>query len=440
MPEPFFFRAHQQSASSRNLHLHLRSLSHPLVGADGDGIQISGNVPNSISDQNYFYDFSIGNVSGNGIQTSGGDANTNRFYNGVILETGLSGVYDHSFLGNSYYGIQVQGTARNTSSTGFIRRTNNLYYSLVDGNLGNDPPSSPNQWQLLTASVGADTWSAGTTYNVGAAYRTSGGSNQVEFIGCYTEGNGPPSLFQSASGGKFSTTVIGGLVGNSGSSNDKFNGFVVGKSYAYSYSAYSNNPGDYGFQTTGGSGSPIGFLANNVNATLAAEKGVFDVQINSIPTARYAGRFDTGSFHKTAVISSWNLAGTEKEMQLWDGEDLATWAPTDNTISFGKAAFRWSQNFSVNYRPGAGTATWTSQAGKPEASLTSTGGTFVTDTATGLGYLKTTVASGNTGYKKIILTGDVATQANSTAAVLADLVTDFNALLAKLKAGGVMAP
>jgi len=73
---------------------------------------------------------------------------------------------------------------------------------------------------------------------------------------------------------------------------------------------------------------------------------------------------------------------------------------TDNTLSLGTSSQRWSNSYSTNFRPGAGTATWTSGAGTPEGAVTATVGSLYTRTdggATTTLYVKES-GTGNTGW------------------------------------------
>jgi len=75
-------------------------------------------------------------------------------------------------------------------------------------------------------------------------------------------------------------------------------------------------------------------------------------------------------------------------------------AGSDNSTTNGTAGFRWSNTYSTNFRPGSGTATWTSGAGTPEASVTATVGSLYTRTDGGAGttlYVKES-GTGNTGW------------------------------------------
>jgi hypothetical protein len=72
----------------------------------------------------------------------------------------------------------------------------------------------------------------------------------------------------------------------------------------------------------------------------------------------------------------------------------------DNTRSLGDSTHRWSNVYGTNFRPGAGTAIWTSGTGTPEGAVTAPVGSLFTrldgSTSTTL-YVKTS-GSGNTGW------------------------------------------
>ena len=73
---------------------------------------------------------------------------------------------------------------------------------------------------------------------------------------------------------------------------------------------------------------------------------------------------------------------------------------SDNTISSGAAAIRWSNVFGVRFRPGDATAIWTSGTGSPEGAVTAPVGSLFTRTDGGAGttlYVKESGA-GNTGW------------------------------------------
>ncbi len=73
---------------------------------------------------------------------------------------------------------------------------------------------------------------------------------------------------------------------------------------------------------------------------------------------------------------------------------------TNNARALGSVSFRWSQTYSVQFRPGAGSAIWTSGTGTPEGVVTAPVGSLFTRTDGGAGttlYVKESGA-GNTGW------------------------------------------
>lgn len=73
---------------------------------------------------------------------------------------------------------------------------------------------------------------------------------------------------------------------------------------------------------------------------------------------------------------------------------------TDNTCDSGTSTQRWANVYGNNFKPGAGTVTWTSGAGTPEGAVTAAVGSLYTRTDGGAGttmYVKESGA-GNTGW------------------------------------------
>lgn len=364
-----------------------------FLGGDGDGCYIFGNGPTCIADKCAFRNGSISNCYDHGMETSGGDANVCDFTNTIISVVGGRGVYEHGFLGNNYRGMQVQNTGQINVG---VWRSNNIYTSLIDNNLNNDPLTSPNDWYLLEPSTHADTWSSLVTYRIGAGFSTSGGGNRSEFYSCYSEGGTPPSMMQAKSGNQFITTTIGGFPGIGVVPNAEGNFLIDGKAQMYQFLGYAANT--YAYDTTGGNndlGGFIGYRANNI----ANGPAVFDAQLSGEPWARFGGQIVPGT-HRGAYISAWTAAPAEVQMQYWDATALLTAPFTDDSINDGSASLRWASNSSVVYHPGAGAVVWTSGTGSPNTVVTAPVGSLYTNTGGGAAttlYVKETGA-GNTGW------------------------------------------
>lgn len=110
--------------------------------------------------------------------------------------------------------------------------------------------------------------------------------------------------------------------------------------------------------------------------------------------------FSGGGARFSFDISAKNTAGSDVQVTL-NGISDNSFAPfPDNTLSLGTASARWANSYAVNFRPGAGTAIWSSGAGTPEGAVTASVGSLYTRTDGGAGttlYVKES-GSGNTGW------------------------------------------
>jgi hypothetical protein len=373
-----------------------------LMGGDGDGLYIFGNAPTNLADKCLISNFAIQNVWGNGTQTRGGDGNTIEFSNGIVSGCGKSGVFEQGFLGNNYRSMQSQTTGQVNS---FVRRSSNLYFSVQDGNINQDPLTTPAAWCLWYASAGPDTWSPTTTYQVGVSYRTGGGGNRSEFASCYTEGDAPSALGLAASGNQGLSCSFGGFFGwlysNDFGSRGNHYGTVCQSSQ---FTSYVNDT--YGYTTIGANGYTIGYLSNNDAYLVAGDnEAVYDAALGGNLMARFAGRtvYQVG---RCAIVSSWNDAAVRQQIQLWSGEMMMTAPVVDNAVSLGgftkaPAPLRWKDVFGVRYRPGSGGPIWTSGTGSPEGVVAAPVGSLYTreDGIPGATlYAKELGAAGATGW------------------------------------------
>lgn len=72
-------------------------------GFIGNGLVVSADVTNGTNASgSIFRNILIANNKGNGIYLQGGDANKCSFYDADVRDNGENGIYDHSFLGNSF--------------------------------------------------------------------------------------------------------------------------------------------------------------------------------------------------------------------------------------------------------------------------------------------------------------------------------------------------
>lgn len=475
-------RANTRCELTNNVVTGFRGNGINIVAAAGSpDPELTGNANECTIRHNY-----IANIGMNGIYYDGPDSNGGDSFGNLTVDCYGFGIFDSSFLGNYHY-------AHRTQSMGFgsvCSYAGNQYYlvgSPSDG-ISTTPGTNANVWVFLgvggVTSIARD-WNLHGPWIEGGPRAADNLNARSVWLGVYDEQSSTPQKVNYPS-----AVLFGIMVGNRG------NGLTVANADISNLST---------------------LIADNVssivhdNAAILAKRPLASTSIN-FRAWNYAGPYGSSialaSNYRTdgvtpldsAAVRSGgiaNEAGTGwGALQYWDPgnvalTDLVFWGTSAKTFSpltdlvpdLGQVGTRWKNGYIQTLLPGAGVAKWTSQSGTPEGSLTSVGGAFVTDTATGLGYLKTTVGSGNTGYKQITIAGaytaapltmatarllgrttastgsaeeitvgnglllssgsltvtPAAHQANSTAPDVATLVTDFNALLAKLQAAGLMA-
>lgn len=152
------------------------------------------------------------------------------------------------------------------------------------------------------------------------------------------------------------------------------------KQFAFSGGIVLDNTRGFRIKDTGGTEQTLVVLSSGDDITLGADTG-------------------TGNFTNV-------LGGSGGVYLLVAGTTIAQayasgFRPqSDDTFVNGTAAQRWANTFSTNFRPGAGTATWTSGAGTPEGAVTATVGSLYTRTDGGAAttlYVKES-GEGNTGW------------------------------------------
>ena len=111
----------------------------------------------------------------------------------------------------------------------------------------------------------------------------------------------------------------------------------------------------------------------------------------------FVGEGSTGS---TAIVF-YTGTGAAPEVARFRITTAGNFRPeTDNTDSVGTSSYRLANVYGTNFRPGAGTATWTSGTGTPEGAVTATVGSLFTRTDGGASttlYVKES-GTGNTGW------------------------------------------
>lgn len=143
------------------------------------------------------------------------------------------------------------------------------------------------------------------------------------------------------------------------------------------------------------------YLSNNGSVLFESGGGV---SVLDTPTYSVGQRFynsTKANYYAIAITSigdaAWTSGSTSRFVWKTDG----TLHPsTDNTQPLGRSTERWQHVYGTNFRPGAGTATWTSGTGTPEGAVTATVGSMFTRTDGGAGttlYIKES-GSGNTGW------------------------------------------
>lgn len=121
----------------------------------GNGITVSADVTTNGYNASFskFVDLLISNNKGHGIYFQGGDANQCKAYDMDVRDNGGVGIYDHSFLGNQFFGCMAH-------------------------------------------------------YNAKGNYRADDPNNRAGFYGCYSEQGSPPEYLAGAA------TWHGGLAAN----------------------------------------------------------------------------------------------------------------------------------------------------------------------------------------------------------------------------------
>ena len=141
---------------------------------------------------------------GNGLYVDGLDVNAGNIVGFNSINNGLWGVFDSSFLGNTFTGAHTSANGRR----GQVSHLGNRYYLKHDAVAGTtEPGTNAAVWVLIGAggvTFYYPAWVSGTDYQPGGAFKSDNANSDSLFIGCYSESGQPPSVILHPA------TVIGG--------------------------------------------------------------------------------------------------------------------------------------------------------------------------------------------------------------------------------------
>jgi len=375
--------------TSSGTYVEFNGLQFLGTGYTGDNIVCSGNNPRFLNCSSYGTSGRALKATGSHVQiigTCGIYATTDATATGYDIEIGVSGT---ATLYHELYGVY------SSQSTGGILLTDTGSHHIVGGQFGK-----------LTIASGT----------------APAGSNGGMTVGARILGDVTVNLANSVfSGNQFSTLTITLGTGTSQHSLDSSNNLV-------NTTIVNNGNANSPVVKSIGTGSPSGIVlqygSDSFNSTVRyADNAIYHEDASLVlPNNKSLRFFDTtGTEYAGVLLSStddWTFgannganftnisSGTVGIFAVVAGTNIVQFyssglrPSTDNTLSNGTSTLRWSQTYSTNFRPGAGTATWTSGAGTPEASVTATVGSLYTRTDGGAAttlYVKET-GSGNTGW------------------------------------------
>lgn len=199
-----------------------------IINFPGDGFHIEASSNSSGSDEGnantwYLETCSAARNGRHGLYVHGADTNAGVCVGFSAIGNARFGIYEDSFLGNTYVGCHTEangtvgtsGPAANVNTVPTIVSQGGNRYSVILGQetaaKTTTPGTSSAVWTFVevggaTAEIPA--WVSGTTYAAGGAYAGPNTGGRNEFIGCYSEGSQGASQFP----GGFSI-IIGGLHG-----------------------------------------------------------------------------------------------------------------------------------------------------------------------------------------------------------------------------------
>lgn len=159
-----------------------------------------------------------------GLYVQGGDTNAGIATMVNASSNNRSGIYDASFLGNTYIACHTASNGKQ----GQVHYEGNRYYCASDTLGGGTVPGTDSSvWVLIgtgTVHPVYPTWVSGGEYYTGFCYRSTNANARNVFIGCYSEGAQPPARIMSPA------VVVGGIItgGGAGMSDDSTGLIIAG--------------------------------------------------------------------------------------------------------------------------------------------------------------------------------------------------------------------
>jgi hypothetical protein len=343
-----------------------------------------------------------------------------------LINCGSRWAYARAVLATGNH-VQIIGTCdlyqtTDSSATGYdieigVSGTATLYHELIG------VYSSQNTGGIKLIDVGSHTIHGGEFGKLYIAAGTSpAGVNGGKTIGARILGNVTVEISSAIfSANQFGTVTITFALGTSGCSLDQSNSMTA-------VTVVNNGNGNSPIIKSIGTGSPSGIILqygqDTSNSTIRYDADEIYFQDSNVSLANNkAIKFadSTGTYYTGLLLSSgddWGIGANNGAnfttvnsgsggvylgvsavsiMQAYTG---GIRPQTDNSYNCGTSTQRWAQAYATNFRPGAGTATWTSGTGTPEGSLTATVGSLYTRTdggATTTLYIKES-GTGNTGW------------------------------------------
>lgn len=399
----------------------------------GDGIYINAGVGAGTYEGNansFQVMFCIVNGCRNGLYVNGADANAGTVVGGDYSHNRRWGVWDSSFLGNTYVGVHSASNgwdgAEFSIPTGSTL-SGNRYYVKVGQEAGastNSPSgtTADNTWWGYTGPGGAFNgivaWVSGTTFRTGGAYHTDDVSARNLFAGCYSESD------QNTAQIAGSSLVVGGLHGaGTGGYAGVVNAGTTGALLLTGiFNAVAPITTNQAVILTGSAGGN-----QTIQATGAASKLVLEETGGTLGTARLTLEAEAtlGAIFETTHVSA----------QLVDFKF--------RTSAAGDHAVRYERR--VGSFVDAGNATWEFQFGTAGAAAHSFGDAGIKTS----GYVTATGAVSGSQFKvsgtKVVgaqgaaVADGVNAVAAPTQAEFNALVTQINALLARVRTHGLIA-